>query len=301
MTAILFPGQGSQALGMGSAFHEQSDDARARFVEASEILGYDLADVCINGPEAELTRSDRAQCAIFTVSAIAAEALRAAKPETAFSHAAGLSSGEWAALWFAGVVSFEQTIKILQARGQFMQEACEATEGGMLAVIGINDNAVLEGISDQLGIHIANFNSPGQTVLSGSLEGIDAAVPLVKEAGAKIAKKLPVAGAFHSPLMQPAADRFAAFLAEIDFAEPTMPVLSNASGGVHENAASIKSRMAEQITSSVQWVRNVEALVGFGVIEAFECGHGKILTGLVKRIDRSLTVTNVPDPDSLVS
>jgi len=286
---------------MGREFYESSEAARARFADASEILGYDLATVCIDGPPEELTRSDRAQCAIFTVSAVAAEALRAAKPEAAFSHAAGLSSGEWAALWFAGVVSFEQTIRILQARGQFMQEACEASEGGMLAVIGIKDNSILQGICDETGIYIANFNSPGQTVLSGSVAGIDAAEPLVKDAGAKIAKKLSVAGAFHSPLMQPAADRFAAFLAELDFAEPAMPVMSNASGGVHDSAASIKARMAEQITSSVQWVQNVEGLIAAGVTEAFECGHGKILAGLIKRIDRSLVVTNVQNPESLPS
>jgi len=286
---------------MGREFIETSDAARARFATASEILGYDLAAVCVDGPEEELTRSDRAQCAIFTVSAVAAEALRTARPDATFSHAAGLSSGEWAALWFAGVVSFEQTIRILQARGRFMQEACDASEGGMLAVIGIKDNSILQKICDDVGIYIANFNSPGQTVLSGSVAGIDAAEPLVKEAGAKIAKKLSVAGAFHSPLMQPAADRFAAFLAELEFDEPSLPVLSNASGGIHQSAASIKARMAEQITSSVQWVQNVEALVAAGVTEAFECGHGKILAGLAKRIDRSLAVSNVQDPGSLAS
>lgn len=297
--AILFPGQGSQAVGMGGAFHEQSEAARRRFSEASDILGFDLAKVCIEGPAEELTRSDRAQCAIFTVSAIAAEALAEARPEFQPDFAAGLSSGEWAALWYAGVVDFEQTLNILTARGQFMQEACEASSGGMLAVIGIKETDVLLGICEKAGIHIANYNSPGQTVLSGAIEGIDAAVEMAKEAGAKIAKKLSVAGAFHSPIMQPAAERFAEFLSGIDFAEPRIPVLSNVSGAPHTSGDSIKANMAAQITSSVQWVRNLEFLAAEGVAEAWECGHGKILAGLAKRTCRDITVKGVGDPEGL--
>jgi len=291
-TAFVFPGQGAQHVGMGQDFIDNRPAAKALFDEASEILGFNLAEVCVNGPEEELLRSDITQPAIFVVSAAAQ--LAALENEAKPDVVAGLSSGEWAALYAAGVVSFADAIRILKARGEFMQAACEASQGGMLAVIG-SDNETLAEICEKTGIYVANFNSPGQTVLSGSIEGIQAAEPLAKEAGAKRAIILKTAGAFHSPLMQPAADQFASFLEDVDFAEPSIPVLSNVTGGTHTSTTDMKRLMAEQITSSVEWVKNVETLVETGCTRFVECGPGNVLSGLIKRIHKGAETQNVQD------
>ncbi|MBT8043280.1 MAG: ACP S-malonyltransferase, partial [Pontiella sp.] len=194
-------------------------------------------------------------------------------------------------LYVAGVVGFDDTIKILKARGEFMQAACIENPGAMLAVMNV-DEAVLVDISAQAGCHVANFNSLGQTVLSGTAESIDRAEVLVKEAGARRAVRLPVAGAFHSPLMQPAAEKMEAFLADIELGEPEVPVLSNVTADVHDPAG-IKGNMVKQITSSVQWVASVQKLAADGVEEIVECGPGKVLAGLIKRIDKSVAVRNI--------
>jgi [acyl-carrier-protein] S-malonyltransferase len=296
--AAVFPGQGAQHVGMGKELAESDPDILALFNQASDVLGFDLAQVCFEGPEEELTKSSRAQPAIFVVSVAAYTALKKARPDYNFEAAAGLSSGEWCALYMAGAVSYADTLKALEARGRYMQEACEQASGSMLSVIGLSREQ-LESICAEADIEIANLNSPEQTVLSGKVEGIEQAEELAKAAGAKRAIRLNVAGAFHSKLMQPAQDQFAEALSEITFSAPEIPVWSNVTGGIHEHVEGMKSRMTQQITGSVHWVDIVQDLLGQGVETFVEMGPGKVLSGLIKRIDKQASLHNIQDSVSL--
>lgn len=289
--AIVFPGQGSQVVGMGKDFADSIPECKSLFDQANEILGYDLEKICFEGPQDELNKSNHAQLGIFVTSAAAFRALELQQPELKYDLLAGHSLGEWTALYVSGVVSFENTIKILKARGEAMQTACEKNPGAMLAVMGLDGDALVQ-VATEAGCYVANFNSLAQTVLSGTAESIDKAESLVKKAGAKRAIRLPVAGGFHSPLMQPAADTMTAFLAEIDFSEERVPVLSNVTAQLH-GPSSVKDDMVKQITSSVQWVSSIQWMVSNGIEEIVECGPGKVLTGLIKRIDKTCAVRNI--------
>jgi len=290
-TALVFPGQGSQIVGMGKDLAEAIPECKALFTQANEILGYDLETICFEGPKEELNKSNHAQLGIFVASAALFKALQLKQPNFTYDLLAGHSLGEWTALYVAGVVTFEQTILILKARGEAMQAACEINPGAMLAVIGLDGECLVK-IAEEAGCHVANFNSLAQTVLSGTATSIDAAEVLVKEAGAKRAIRLPVAGAFHSPLMQSAADKMATYLDPLSFSTPTCPVLSNVTALPHtEN--NLKENMVKQITSSVQWVSSVEWMKTIGIEEIVECGPGKVLAGLIKRIDKTCSVRNI--------
>jgi [acyl-carrier-protein] S-malonyltransferase len=289
--ALVFPGQGSQLVGMGKDFAEAIPECKALFDQANEILGYDLENICFEGPQDELNKSNHAQLGIFVASAAAFQALEIKQPGFEYEFLAGHSLGEWTALYVAGVVGFEDTIKILRARGEAMQAACEKNPGAMLAVIGAEDIDLVK-IVAEAGCHVANFNSLSQTVLSGTSGSIEKAEALLAEAGAKRAVLLPVAGAFHSPLMQPAADTMAAYLANVVFAAEKIPVLSNVTAQPH-GSASVKDDMLKQITSSVQWVSIIQWMAANGVEEIVECGPGKVLAGLIKRIDKTCSVRNI--------
>ena len=251
--------------------------------------------LCAEGPIEELTRSCNTQPAIFVVSAAARAALaREAGGTLAVAGAAGLSSGEWAALYEAGVVTFENTVRILRARGQFMQEACEATPGGMLTVIGLTVDQVRE-VAQASGLEVANLNSPVQTVLSGHADRLAAGEAAAKAAWAKRALRLTVAGAFHSSLMQPAADRLADFLKDVEFRAPTCPVWSNVTGQPHGAPEEIRRRMVEQVVSSVRWTDDYAGMVAAGMTQAFECGPGTVLAGLAKRMAPGAEVHGIFD------
>lgn len=296
--AIIFPGQGAQAVGMTKDIAGAFPECQVLFQRANEILGFDLAKVCFEGPIEELTKSSNTQPAIFVASVASLAALRSRKPGMQISATAGLSSGEWAALHAAGAISFEDALKVLEARGRFMQEACEQEKGAMLSVIGL-DVAALEEVCRKSGAEMANMNSPEQTVLSGRVEAIEAAEKLAKEAGAKRAIRLNVAGAFHSSLMEPAARRLEEMLGTVAFTSPSIPVISNVTGKTHGTPEEIKNLMVRQVTASVQWVSCVQTLKGMGVGAYVECGPGKVLTGLIRRIDKEAVLHNIQDLPSL--
>jgi len=297
-TAVLFPGQGAQTVGMGKDLAEAFPAAKALFDRASAVLGYDLAQICFEGPIEKLTQSCYAQPAIFIASLAALEALKQVKPGVQFAAAAGLSSGEWTALHLAGVIRFEDTLKILEVRGRAMQQACEERPGTMMCVIGA-DPALLAKVAQEAGVEQANFNSPEQTVLSGTQAGMDAAEAALKAAGVRKAIRLNVAGAFHSSLMASAAQQLDAALAGIAFQTPQLPVVSNVTGQFHTTPDAIRQLMVRQVTGSVQWVQDVQRLQAEGIQAFVECGPGKVLTGLVKRVDKQAALYNISDRSSL--
>ncbi len=297
-TALLFPGQGAQSVGMGAALAAAFPAARDLFARAGAVLGYDLLQLCAAGPEDQLVESHYAQPAIFVTSLAALAALRIRQPAAQFAMAAGLSSGEWTALHAAGGLAFEDTLRILEARGRFMQDACRQQPGGMLSVIGLGGDGLAD-VCRQSGAEIANLNSPGQTVLSGTLEAIAAAERLAPGAGARKTIRLNVAGAFHSSLMAPAAAQLAEFLAPIPFAAPAFPVVANVTARPHTTPEEIKRLMVAQVTSSVRWVESIQWLHSQGVARMVECGPGKVLTGLVKRIDKQAVLHNIQDANDV--
>ena len=297
-TALLFPGQGAQFVGMGAELAAQHPACRALYDRAATVLGYDLADVSFNGPIEKLTISAHAQPAIFVHSVAAWTAWKARHPGWSFDCAAGLSSGEWTALHLAGVVGFEDTLRILEARGRFMTEACNDRPGGMFTIIGAAPE-LLEKICAETGLEQANLNSAEQTVLSGPKEGVDKAELLAKELGIRKAIRLNVAGAFHSTLMRPAAVKLEAELGRIAFSAPVFPVLSNVTAAPHGGPDAIKRRMVEQVYSPVRWYHGIEWMKGQGVVSYLECGPGKVLSGLVKRIDKGARIHSIQDLSGL--
>jgi len=295
--AIVFSGQGAQGVGMGKDLAEAYPECAALFKTADDVLGYSLSQICFEGPEEELTRSDRCQPAIFVTSMACYKALQLKAGNLAFGAAAGLSLGEWTALHAAGVLTFEDTLRVLEARGRFMQEACDEREGGMVSVIGLSREQ-LEDICAKTGVEMANINSPQQIVLSGERSGIEEAGKLAGEAGAKGAVVLKVAGAFHSSLMNSAAQRLDEMLQGVEFSAPTIPVVANVTGQPHE-ADKLRERMVAQVNSSVLWHACVNWFTGNGYDSFVECGPGRVVTGLIKRIDRTVALHNIRDTQTL--
>lgn len=296
--AIVFAGQGAQAVGMGKDLADAFPSCAALYRKADEVLGLGLSKICFEGPIEALTRSDSCQPAIFVTSMACAQALREARPGLAAAGAAGLSLGEWTALHWAGVLSFEDALRVLQARGRFMQEACEARAGGMVSIMGLGEAALRE-VCTATGVEMANINSAEQTVLSGPKERIADAERVAKEKGAKKTVVLNVAGAFHSSLMAPAAAKLETFLKDIKFEAPKLPVVANVTGQPHGGPDDIRRAMVQQVTQSVRWVSCVEWFRGKGVDSYVECGPGRVLTGLIKRIDAAAALNNVQDKPSL--
>jgi [acyl-carrier-protein] S-malonyltransferase len=297
-TAIVFAGQGAQTVGMGKDLADAFPSCAALFRRADEVLEIGLSKICFEGPIEALTKSDNCQPAIFVASLACAEALRESSPTVAAAGVAGLSLGEWTALHSAGVLSFDDALRVLQARGRFMQEACDARAGGMVSIIGLADEALRE-VCAATGVEIANMNSPEQTVLSGPKERLADAERVAKEKGARKTVVLNVAGAFHSSLMAPAAAKLEVFLKDVKFGAPKVPVVANVTGQPHGGPEDIRNAMVRQVTQTVRWVSCVEWFRGRGVNAYIECGPGKVLTGLIKRIDAAAALHNVQDKATL--
>jgi len=295
-TALLFAGQGAQVVGMSKDLAAQFPAARNWFDRANAALGYDLAQICFEGPEAELTRTENAQPAIFLVSWVCFELLKEKVPNLKFDATAGLSLGEFTALAAAGAMSFEDGLRVVRQRGRFMQEACDVTKGGMAAVIGL-DEAPTRDVCAEAGIVLANLNCPGQLVISGEADKIAKAIELAKAKGAKRAIPLPVAGAYHSPLMASAQPKLQAELGKIKLSTPAVPVISNVTARPH--GTDTAQRLVEQVCASVLWENSMRYLIAQGFTRFIELGPGAALSGFMKRIDKSVQMLNVADAASL--
>ncbi len=302
----LCPGQGAQALGMGRAWHRSSAAAKAVFDEADRVLGdrlgAPLSQLCFQGPAERLNQTDVSQPAIYACSIASARGRAETAGEPTLTATAGLSLGEYTALCLAGVFDFATGLELVAARGQLMQEAAEASDGGMVALIGA-DEARAEEVCRKAGqgeiLVCANFNAPGQIVLSGHRTACDRAVEIAGETGLR-ATALTVAGAFHSPLMQPAADRMAEILGRVEMQPPTCPVWSNVTAARHdpENPELLRQRLVEQIVQPVRWAQGCAALAAEHAESAYhELAPGSVLRGLMRRIDRNVKVMSHDEPD----
>lgn len=294
--AFIFPGQGSQQVGMGAEFVANDEKSKALYEQAGEALGFDLTKLMLEGPQEDLTLTYHAQPALLTTGVMVAEKLRAAGIQP--DYTAGHSLGEYSAFVSSGVLTFTDAVKIVHERGLYMDEAVPAGVGAMAAILGMEAEAlttVCQDISQTDVVQIANFNCPGQIVISGTKEGVEKASALAKERGAKRAIPLTVSGPFHSVLMQPAADKLAQAIANVPMQAPVIPVVSNVDSHILTNVEAIKEEMVAQVTSSVQWEQNVRKLLDEGVTVFIECGPGKVLSGLVKKVDRTVSTYCVYD------
>ncbi len=294
MKAFVFPGQGAQFVGMGKDLYDNSPMAKDLFEKANDILGYRITDIMFNGTDEELRQTKVTQPAVFLHSVISALCLgNEFNPEMTAGH----SLGEFSALVAAGALSFEDGLKLVYARAMAMQKACEATPGTMAAIIALADDKVEEicaSVTKTDGVCVAaNLNCPGQVVISGSVEGINKACELMKEAGAKRALPLKVGGAFHSPLMDPAKVELEAAIKATTFHNPKCPVYQNVDAKPHTNPEEIKANLVAQLTSSVRWTQTVQNMVADGATEFVECGPGAVLQGLIKKIDKTVEARGI--------
>ena len=291
---LLFSGQGAQKVGMGRDFHEASEWAREKFAAADQLLGFALSRVMFEGPEDELTRTSRCQPALYLHGLVALGLLRERVPGLTPVAAAGLSLGEFTAHAAAGTFSFEDGLRLVARRGGFMEEACESNPGAMAAMVGGEESAVIS-LAAECGIDVANFNCPGQIVVSGSEEGVDAAVAGARDKGIRKAVKLKVAGAYHSRLMQGAQDKLAVELAAVSMASPAVPVVCNYAAETVADPAVIRRMLEKQVTGSVRWTESIQKLVAAGHSTFVELGPGKVLAGLVSKIAPEARVLSVED------
>ncbi len=299
--AFVFPGQGSQKIGMLADLAQQNPVIEKTFKQASEVLAYDVWDMVQHGSQEEINLTEKTQPILLTASVAmwrAWEAKQGVQP----SILAGHSLGEWSALVCAGVIDFADAVKLVQLRGAYMQEAVPSGLGAMAAIIGLDDAAIshsCEQAAQDEEVAGVNFNAPGQVVIAGNSAAVDRAIELCKEAGAKRALPLAVSAPFHTRLMKPAADRLAVDLAVVTFHQPQIPVVQNVHGKIEKDPELIRTLVIEQIYSPVRWVDCVKMLISEGADTTVECGPGKVLCGLNRRIDKSLQLLSSDTPDSL--
>lgn len=297
-TAFLFPGQGAQTVGMAAALCQALPAANDLFRRASDILGYDLLDVCTSGPAEKLNATDVSQPAIFVASLAALEQVKATEPDAlgGVFATAGLSLGEYTALAFAGALSFEDGVRLVQARGRAMQDAAVATPSGMISVLGLEVPEVESLVSEVRGtdtLEVANLLCPGNTVVSGASASLDRFEQLCVQKGGIRTVRLAVAGAFHTALMRPADEKLAAALADVTLNAPTVPVWSNVDARPHTDPAEIRALLVKQVLSPVRWEDTLRGLLAEGVERFYEVGPGRVLAGLLKRVLRKADIRNV--------
>lgn len=302
-TAYIFPGQGAQLVGMGEDFYDAEPLAREIFNKADKILGFGLAKLCFEGPEEELNSTTVSQPAIFATSVAILETLKAKGRIEPATVTAGLSLGEYTALYAAGAISFEEGLKLVQRRGGAMQAAADSSKGSMVSIIGLEQDKVeqlcKEAAEGQL-LSCANFNCPGQIVITGSIEACKRALGLAEKYGAMKAVELKVAGAFHSQLMSPAAEEIKNALAQTNIKAPAeIAVIANVDAEYYKTSEQISQGLVKQLTGAVLWQRCMEKLLADGVTKFYEIGPGRVLTGLMKRINRKADVVNISSVGSL--
>ncbi|MDD6745496.1 MAG: ACP S-malonyltransferase [Bacteroidales bacterium] len=294
MKAFVFPGQGSQFVGMGKNLYESNPLAKELFDKADEILGFKITDIMFAGTDEQLKQTNVTQPAVFLHSVVTA---LCQGDEFQPSMVGGHSLGEFSALVAVGALTFEDGLRLVAARANAMQKACEANPGIMAAIIGLPDEKVEEICAEVTAagntVVAANYNCPGQLVISGSIEGINQACEKLKAAGAKRALPLKVGGAFHSPLMQPAKDELQAAIEKTVFAAPKCPVYQNVDGKPHTDPAEIRTNLIAQLTSSVRWTSSVQAMIADGADDFTECGPGKALQGMIGRIDKTVAIRGI--------
>ena len=291
MHAYIFPGQGAQFSGMGLDLFEKSSLAQEYFNKANSILGFNITDIMFEGSDEDLKQTKVTQPAIFLHSVILAKTLGDTfKPDMVAGH----SLGEFSALVANGALDFESALNLVSQRALAMQKACEIEASTMAAIIGLEDK-IVEEVCNQVGGTVvpANYNCPGQLVISGEIKAIDHACEILKESGARMALVLPVGGAFHSPLMEPAREELAKAISETNFNEPTCPIYQNVTAKSVSNAAEIKENLIAQLTAPVRWTQTIQQMIADGATEFTEVGPGKVLQGLMRKIDRSVTANGV--------
>jgi len=301
-TAYVFPGQGSQYVGMGRDFFENFTLASEMYEKANSILGYELSAICFQGPEETLKETRYTQPALYIHSMIVATLLKEKGIQAA--AVAGHSLGEFSALGVAGAYDFGVGLKLVHERGTLMHNAADACQGSMAAIIGLDAEVVI-GLCREAQpkgmVQAANFNSPGQVVISGSVEGVERAIALARNEGAKRALKLPVSGAFHSPLMQPAAEQFYKVLDPMTFSDPRIPVYANVTAQAYTSGAEIPDLLCRQLTHSVRWIETIENMVTNGITRFIEVGPGKVLAGLIKRINKEVEIISAGTVEDIES
>lgn len=304
-TAFLFAGQGSQYVGMGKDIYSQTSEAREVYNRANEILDFDLADICFNGKQEELNKTSICQPAILVTSIAILRAFKARSNGDVSCHAtAGLSLGEYTALVFANSISFEDALQLVYKRGQFMQEACDKEKGSMASIIGLEEARVEEICkeSKQYGeICVANYNSPEQIVISGKEEAVKKAMAIAKEKGARAVIPLKVSGAFHSTLMSPASSKLAKEIEKTNVSKAEIPVMTNTNAKYINEPDDIKSSLIKQLDNPVRWSHSIQNLIDDGIEEFYEIGPGKILSNLLKKIDKTKKIKNIDKYESLIN